>query len=405
MEKTLNLGKVKLTGGRMYKLLFMMLWIESTLYAVFYQVVNRLPVISDFSELVLPFLIILFSVVSFVYIFKNVKIGHVLTVAFFGIAVLMTMLFAGVETQGYLDGATIQGIFGVLLFVFVGAAFDLEKNERLLFWLSLATVVGSIFYQILLSSVYDRLSSYNMGAAYTAFPACVYLIYYAFTNKHLLHGIAAIVGCGFVVSCGARGPILCLMVVAVFLCIRVVLSIKSSAKKTIMFIILFGVVFLFANERFLYPIIQSMADWFGNIGASTRALDMIIEENAMYDSGRSKFIVKSLEYINENAIFGMGMMSDRVILDGKYMHNILYEMWCNFGVIIGTVVFLAIVIIPIVAIIKSNNKKEKMFIFAFASAFVIKLFLSSSYLLEEFLFFILGYSISIICRKTDESEA
>ena len=177
------------------------------------------------------------------------------------------------------------------------------------------------------------------------------------------------------------------------------MSIRSLGVKAFSIFLIGVVLYFLLFTDFVYNALVWLSDVFGRLGLSTRIFDMALEENITDDSGRSRLTEKILNAISENAIFGKGVMADREVLLGTYAHNILYEMWYSFGVIVGSVLFAFTVGLPIYAFRATKSRMEKLFIWLLVCASIVKLFMSSSFLYERELYLMLGFSISIIRRE------
>ena len=229
-------------------------------------------------------------------------------------------------------------------------------------------------------------------------PAIAYLIYYAHHHSKLLNWVLVAVSILLLFSYGTRGAIICVIVFSAVLLVYRISKIRSAAGKMFLILLIAAFVAVCFFTDFIYQVMFWLSEVFESIGLSTRIFEMFLEESIVDDSGRGSIAAKVLQGVSENALFGYGVMGDRNFTSG-YAHNILYELWCSFGVILGTLMFVAVVAIPLYAIIKTKNTKEKLFIWMLLSITIVKLFMSSSYLYETNLFLMIGYSLAVIRRR------
>jgi Ca2+/Na+ antiporter len=71
-------------------------------------------------------------------------------------------------------------------------------------------------------------------------------------------------------------------------------------------------------------------------------------------------------------------------------------MWCHFGVILGSLILLGLVVLTIIALVKTRrNKKIHFFVVMLVSMIFVKLMLSNSYTLEPYFYFMLGVFVAV----------
>ena len=85
---------------------------------------------------------------------------------------------------------------------------------------------------------------------------------------------------------------------------------------------------------------------------------------------------------------------------GIYAHNLLIELWVEFGLIIGTVLLLSLVITLWRAYINSNSEVEKGIIITMLCASFFKMFLSGSYIDEGPIFLLIGLCVGVIRKNS-----
>ena len=394
----LDLGGVVLSSSRFYKLLLALLWINHGLYSLFYRALLRIPFINYVADNVFGVFSLLFLIGALPYILKKTRPVEIAIYTGLLLSVACTIMFGSEAVENALLNELLRVFIETAPFIFIGSALVLEKNEKLLNVLSVANVITHVILQFYYLNQPEGLEGYNMSSAYYILPSVAFIIYYAITNKSWFNWISTAVSVLLLFSYGTRGPLLCIIFFVIGVLVYKLFSIKSIALRSFFLLVVGGVLYFLVFTDVINEWFYFLDEVFKNLGFSTRIFEMFLEESITDDSGRGNIAQKVLQGISENAIFGYGVMGDRNFVT-TYAHNMLYELWCSFGVILGTLLFAAVIILPVYAMIKTKNAKEKLFIWMLMSITIVKLFMSSSYLYETNLFLMIGYSISLI-RKS-----
>ena len=102
--------------------------------------------------------------------------------------------------------------------------------------------------------------------------------------------------------------------------------------------------------------------------------------------------------IYKKPITGIGIAGDRRILDGSYVHNFFIELIGNFGLIIGFIISIGIVLLIIRSLITKNNEKYELIILWVSLGFV-HLIVSSSYLIDVKFWILFGLVLNFSQAK------
>ena len=313
------------------------------------------------------------------------------------VAIILSTFVFHPENSEYLQEEYMD-IISFMLFFFVGVCFDLEDNRRLLFWLSLIGLILTFLYQAYFLNTGREFDDHNMNAAYNLLPSVIYLIYYAFMNKKFRYWLLVFMGIIFEFRQGTRGPILCIII---FLGVGIIYSIAKTENilRKLFGIILVGlaVIVLVFTDVLLNAAI-ALSDSFKEAGYSARIFDYFIEGMIDDDSSRGIIQSKIISAIETSPAFGYGVFGDRLFIGGSYPHNLLLEIICQFGIVVGGGLLITLLFVFIDAIRKSNGFFERMFVFMLIIMVIVKLMLSSSYLYETWLFFLIGVCLQIIRR-------
>ena len=389
--------ELTITPQLCFSFLLGLLWCQNTIMPYVIQVLKRIPVFNLFADYVMPAVIIVGIVLSVPYMLQKIKWQDFLFYISAVLIVLFFMIFDQKNSQ-YIEKEAYRIIVTVLPFFFIGLCFDLKKNEKLLFWLSLLGCATVFLYQFYCLYLGRELLHDNMNSAYNVLPSLCFLIYYAFLHKKIKFWLIAILFCLLEFLFGTRGPILCLAVFFLGGLYLTVISKKSVIKKLIILFLFLLIVLAF----FFTNLIDNIVHWFSlrfeEWGLSTRIFDYFIEGDIADDNGRDPLYESVITAIKNN-LFGYGLMGDRYILDGSYVHNIFLEIWCQFGVILGSGILISLFVVLLKPLFLRIDVENKLFIFMFISMVIPKLMLTGSYLHESNLFFLLGMCVSLIRQK------
>ena len=375
-------------------ILLSLIWAKDTIFSYVVEVIERLPLVGVFSEYVFDSALIIAIVFSFPYLSRKVKMQDIL-IYIIGLFVVLCSLLFQPNTLPYFKYETYI-IFPASLYLFFGVAFNLKDYKDLLFWLSFLGVCAVFLYQFYYMLTGRELIDDNMGTAYAVLLSVVYLIYYAFLKKDLRYWITAIIGIILSFLFGTRGVILC---VGVFLIIGFYLTIFRNFKKNTKTVVIVTLVLMAALLLFTdltIEIAKILSSIFKDLGFSTRIFDWFIEGNIAADNGRNELIDAVMAALLKKPVFGYGILGDRVVLEGRYVHNIMLELWCDFGFILGSACLLFFISLFCRFVFKTNVLDEKLFILMLLSIVVPKLIVSGSYIREPWFFFLIGFGISTL---------
>lgn len=377
-----------------FRLLLALLWTQHTVMIFVRTVVQRLPVFNIFADYVVPVAIILALLVSIPWFIRNIRGVDVLFYLGFVILVIMTMLLFK-DNAEILEEQWWKILISAVPFYFVGLAYSHTDCSNDLFYCSLASVACLFVYQLFKIRNGEVLEEDNMYVAYNLLPSVMYLLYYASVRLRKKYWIIAIVSALTMFIYGTRGPILCIIVYcSVYLIHRFS---KTSSKRKILFVLI-GLVLLavvLAFDDLFLKISYFVSDIFERIGFSTRIFDFYVSGDVAVSRGRDYLTARVLEEISKNLIIGYGFTGDQYLL-GVYCHNLIFELWCHFGVILGSLILLGLVMLTVIALVKSRkNKKMFFFVVMLISMVFVKLMLSNSYTLEPYFYFMIGVFVAV----------
>ena len=191
---------------------------------------------------------------------------------------------------------------------------------------------------------------------------------------------------------GTRGAALLYL-----LFIATVIIIGKGFKKGAVRAILIGGVFGGFLASSLYEdSLRWLESQASRLGLSIRIFERLMGGEITESAGRDRIREQLLEAIQKRPLTGSGLYSDRVLLGGGYSHNIVLELWIDFGIILGTLLLAAMILVLFRGYIKAANKNEKGMILSLIFTSLFKLIFSGSYLNESFLFLAFGLSVGIV---------
>ncbi len=400
-DAALNNPKFNIGSRHMFGILLMLIWIKNTLWPFARIIINKLPIINVISEYAFPILTVIAVFFSVPYMMEHIKAKDLMFVVVCIGAVVLPM-FVLHENAEFIKEDLQRILLTVIPMFLVGVCYSHEKYKRVLYYCSAVNILVSFAYQLYKASTATESMDYNMNAAYNILPSIMFLMLWAFNNGKLRNWILIAMGMLVLLSHGTRGPVLAtVLFFAVMLILHKTKSNLTKALKYAFFLI--GGVIL-ASGTLLTVFSENMQKLFEELGMSTRIFDFFLEGELTQDSGRSFISKKVWSAISEHPIAGNGIMGDRVALDGMYAHNIFLEVWCQLGLVLGTILIGAIITLAVYALIKARKTEAFGFVLMLVILVFTKLMVSSSYLIEPLFFLMIGVCIKAIRDAKAERE-
>lgn len=205
---------------------------------------------------------------------------------------------------------------------------------------------------------------------------------------------------------GSRGALLCLSVTILLVYIFKNLladRIANHRSRRIFQLVslIFIIILLVFFNNFLLEIENTLDSW----GIKSRVITRIINASFFDNADRTNIQKELFPYLN-NRVFGYGLYGDRFLTSsGKYAHNFFVELLIDFGVVIGGIIIIALIINTIRAFLICIKKKTTvaLYFLFFSIVFIyIKFMISASYLESSECLFAIGIIINIIRYRNDE---
>lgn len=397
------LHKFRLKKEYIFRILVFLIWTQTILLQYVRAVIMRFPIVGNYADAIIMILYIAVILLSVSYYKVNVwDIAFVFSVA---VVFMMEWLFYE-DGREFLNIYIIDFIIKTLPLYIVGVSLSASKaKEKIIhqmYILSMLTLLANICYQYEFVGVMSNSETLygNMYLAYNLLPHCCLIAYYAVKKTNIFNVIFMVIGALYLLMLGARGP-------AFLYIISIILGFIMGRKSKWAIVrggVILGAITAFIASELYNAVILRMYQLARKVGLSARIFDKLMLGKITDESGRDVIRETLLMALKENPVIGYGICSDRVIA-GSYAHNILLEMLVEYGVIIGTVLFIAVTAVIVFGFLSAEDKEEKGLIFSLIFASFAKLFFSGSYLEERLLFLLLGMCVySIRRRKNSEND-
>ncbi len=270
---------------------------------------------------------------------------------------------------------------------------DIELLINICHNLSKILIILFIFaYQVFLMHPLDVELEY-MTFSYRVLPAVCFCIAYPSNGIHrVIDIILSLIGTLIIFVSGSRGCSVCVLafLITYFLFIK-----KISVRLFSFFAILVICIFFIDVPSLLFKSVVFLEKF----DIQSRTILHIIEGNFDQSSGRDMLANKVVEGIYNSPFIGYGVWGDRALLNGSYSHNIVLDMFCSYGIIVGGFIFLFLLYKIGVSLIFLSNSKRKILLCCSIPFGLIHLFFSGSYLNNPWFFFLLAQLMTISDNK------
>lgn len=396
-KRNIDILEKPFNSENFFVFLFCLVWANNTLISDFKLVMYRLPLFNYITQIVVYLVFITAILLSLSYFFERLRLSDI-----FLYVVVAAGYQLGIKYAAYSEVATVLSedrrdfIFFILTLFLIGAAYRSEKVIDYLHVLSVYAIFADLASLIVFGTDTLQISDDNMGMAYKLLPHVALTAGYFFEKYQKIDFIAMIIGFVLLVSYGTRGPVMAIIIFAV----AYIIFVKQTKNKIVTYLAVLTVVFFVI--LFMDTIIDLLRQIVSSMGMSTRILDSFAEGEITDPNGRDNINKTLLSVIKENP-WGLGVAADRAFTR-SYAHNIVLELWVSFGVLGGSLIFGILIVLYLVALSKCKSSKEKTFVIALlCTNSFLKLFLSSSYLLEPHFFLLIGICVGIIRRSKEEN--
>ena len=382
----------------LHELLIWMIWTQTILMQYVRAAVMRFPIIGAYPDAVITIIYVIVIIIALPEI--KVTAHDFLFVLGFTVLFIIESLFRG-QDNSYLAAYFPNFLLTTLSLYLIGVSLTADDNEngiiRHLYILSILTIILNFLYKVVFGTPMDAIMSQyqgDMNLAYNLLPHCCLVSYYARKKPNVINVSLTIFSAFYLLMLGTRGAALIMLI-----CIAWnLVTVRDSRKTIVKIVALFGTVAAFLSSSLYNTFILWMYQMAQKMGLSIRIFDKLLAGTEMGSSGRDGITEKLFVSINDHFLLGSGLCSDRMIV-GIYAHNILVELWVEFGVIIGSLILGILIYTLLRGFMSSDRGGERGLIMALICSSFLKLFLSGSYMDDKMLFLLIGLCVGAI-RKS-----
>ena len=205
----------------------------------------------------------------------------------------------------------------------------------------------------------------------------------------------------YILISGTRGPVICVMILFVLWTFIYQKKVKYRVEAIVGCIVLVLLNYL----GVFYRLLEKLSLFLQSIGIQdNRIMNMLFSGEIWDSSGRDDIFPTIWEAIMKRPMLGYGIGGDRLLLPkNSYVHNIILELFCDFGIIFGSIIFIYLMWLFIKSILEKNSDFSGVCLIIF-SVTVLKLMMSSSYIISPILFLLIGMCLNHIPKKASLSE-
>lgn len=280
-----------------------------------------------------------------------------------------------------------NSLVGSFLFFFIGGIIKDYAKTRRYFHIASRIGLAAVLIADYVSLFVIREKHYDdMAYAYGVCILVCDILFELLDKRQKIDIIFFAIGLLSLLISGTRGPIMC--VAAVFVLWTFVYQKKASVKVFSIFLVVIAAVFVY-SDAFL-QLLSDVDSFLQSVGIKNlRILDYIYSNAIADSSGREEIYGVIWQKTLERPFVGYGIGGDRNLITNAYAHNIIFEILCHFGLVLGFII-LAALIYWFLGSILCKNKDLAAISVVMVSAIVVKLLFSSSYIYSTELFMFLG---------------
>lgn len=290
--------------------------------------------------------------------------------------------------------AQMQSLFIDIFFISMPAfIYSMAISDLSIFKRSMQQAAHIVMIFGTLTAIYSftgraSVGTYSMSLSYyMLLPALIYIdrLIDKFSFKRLFLVLVSLV---VILSLGARGPLMC---IGVFFLLKIM---KPNAKWTKLRVMGFGslIAGLVGGVVFFNEILLLLDNLFRSFGISSRTLSLFMR-GSIHLSGRDRLYELVVPEILDSPFIGIGIAGDYRII-GNYVHNFFLEVLGNFGIIVGGIGIIMLLIWVFRLLFRSNKQVFGLISIWFSLGFV-HLMVSSSYLVDIKFWIFLGLVVNL----------
>ena len=296
------------------------------------------------------------------------------------------------ENETYLDKNALTCIFCVFPYYFIGRIVNIDKSFNLMLMFSTLCILMDLLYYLILAPKLragGAMNYDNMWGAYMALPHTTLMLWAMLEKFRLWKVLMFFFGILFILSCGTRGPFVCMGFFGVIFFLFY-MRFRGAFYVKIGIISMGALVLLTLNTTLFY-----ITKLFARLGLSTRILEKIVTGELGDDSHRSVLRDKIYSILDSgNHFWGLGAFGCQnygII----YPHVLYLDLFCTFGYLVGTFILILLTLLIVCALWISKGESRIFIIFLFSIS-IVKLLFSNSFILEPFFYFLVGVCVHVL---------
>lgn len=307
------------------------------------------------------------------------------------------------ETKHFVNDKFAIFAFQTIPLYFLGLAIDFRRDKSILVFISKAQLLMTLLFVLLslFRLINTKMEGELMWFAYSILLPVMFMYYTYSKSKSKSDLFYFILGVMMILMFGNRGSLLCLII---YLLVFLFLNYKDNILLTLYFILSLGGIYIFIR-----PIMIVLMHLTKMVGLTTRIFDFFMKD-ALFDydnsTGRNKIHELLWKHIsNDREGIGYGFGSDRMMgRNGtEYAHNLIFEVWMDFGIYIGSILLLLFAFFIIMTLKKVYGREQFHFFLILLIWSVGHSMLSGSYLHDFQIYFFIGFCVNIL-RSQDGQE-
>ena len=378
-------------------LLILLAFCEKNIVRYFVLVVSMLPVVGVISSFIVPAAYIILLLMYFRKYGAHVSISEACVVLFVTLSITFSCFLYPENARYILDSNNFWNtIFPCLRYYIIGLILIPDKRTLDIIGKAscLAILVETLFV-IAYMMPRGLMQSDDMSRSYQILPNVLFALNYAFNERKPFPWICSIIGIVYTLSMGARGPVL---VIVVYVFVRILQSSNVKAwAKTLIGLLIAGLTVLFLNSSWYLSVLRFAKTLLTNLGVSTRIIDLAIKGTvASHLSGRDELYDIIIRKIAERPYIGYGVYGEWPWIHWS-AHNMALELMVHFGVILGSLLLIWLVVLSIKTYIKTPNIVARQFLLIWICFVYVRGFFGGSYL-QFGVYVLIGFSLRELRR-------
>ena len=370
---------------------------EQTIFIYPVAVVSHIGPLTSIAPYIIPIAYVLLTIMSMRNdVTKCMPPGAFLIPFIFVLAIIISIIIYP-QNEKYIV-KNINQIWLIVPYFLIGLCFRADKltMETLGIWCCVGVLLTSFYRLFFASAETFEENTYNMDASYSALASILITINYAFDSKKIFPIACSLVGVFFTLSMGTRGPIL-IELVFIFICVFLYLNISKGVKIGLALVAV-ALAIMMLNSTIYLGLLTWLADVLGDLGFSTRIIDLALEEQMIeYTSGRSEIYTDLWPRLLERPLTGYGVYGEWA-LGYASAHNMYLETLYHYGIPLGGLILLIYIITVIRGYINASNIYEIGWLTIWSCYVFVRGVFGGSFLRFS-VFLLWGFSIALVYRR------